>query len=490
MDQRRAIIDIGSNTVRLVIFGGPPRAPVVLVNEKVTARLGRNLGETGLLSPRAISVALAALGRFATLLRLEGISRVDTVATAATRDAANGGLFLDSVRALGLSPRLLSGEDEARASALGVIGAFPEARGMVADLGGGSLELVRVAYGAAGYGISLPFGTLRLPALRAVGPAKFNRRLAKAIKVAGMEGGANGTLFLVGGSHRAFARFVMHRAGVPLDDPHGLVMANEAALAACRAVLRSQPLLPVPGVASGRLVSLPDTAAQLAALVRALKPDALAFSSWGLREGLLYQSLPSRVRAEDPLVAGTLAFARNMGVSDTLVRQVDSWIAAIAPARHASLRIAAVALALASQRVEPNMRSGEAASWALHKRWIGLDAQGRAMLAAAVLANAGQQPDQIALARIAPAEALAEAAIWGAALRLCRRFSGLAGKALTTSALTIEGESLVLRVDAPVAALYTDPVRRELGALAARLGLSPEPRVAGKGAKAPQSKAE
>ncbi|MEY4161182.1 MAG: hypothetical protein RLZZ136_1803, partial [Pseudomonadota bacterium] len=140
----RAIIDIGSNTVRFVVYGGPPRAPTVLLNEKVTARLGKGVAENGRLSGKATTATLAALARYHMLIQLLDIPQVDVVATAAVRDAANGGAFLNKIREIGFSPRLLSGEEEALASAQGVIGAFPWAQGIVADLGGGSLELVDV----------------------------------------------------------------------------------------------------------------------------------------------------------------------------------------------------------------------------------------------------------------------------------------------------------------------------------------------------------
>ena len=120
MSEPRAVIDIGSNTIRLVIYGGPPRAPAVLYNEKITARLGRGVAENGRLGARAAGVGLASLARFATLTRLKGITEVDTVATAAVRDASDGQAFLEKVRGLGLNPRLLSGEEEAITSAMGV----------------------------------------------------------------------------------------------------------------------------------------------------------------------------------------------------------------------------------------------------------------------------------------------------------------------------------------------------------------------------------
>ena len=150
----RAIIDIGSNTVRLVIYGGPPRAPTVLHNEKVSAKLGRELAESGYLPEKAVKAALAALARYRALLDLMAVRQIDVVATAAVRDAADGAAFLDAVRTLGFAPRLLSGEEEAIASAMGVIGAFPGASGIVADLGGGSLELIDIDGDSCRHGVS------------------------------------------------------------------------------------------------------------------------------------------------------------------------------------------------------------------------------------------------------------------------------------------------------------------------------------------------
>ncbi len=174
---RSAIVDIGSNTVRLVIYGGARRAPLVLHNEKVAAGLGRDLTETGVMSDDAIETALAGLARYATLLEDLGIEDVQVVATAAPREASNGPEFLVRVRELGLEPRLLSGPEEARIGASGVLGAFPRTRGAVADLGGGSLELTAISPDGPADGVSLPLGALRLAQLRDGSGAAFRANI-------------------------------------------------------------------------------------------------------------------------------------------------------------------------------------------------------------------------------------------------------------------------------------------------------------------------
>lgn len=272
----RAIIDIGSNTVRLVIYGGPPRAPTVLHNEKVSARLGKGVAETGKLAAKAATTALAALARYATLLDLKGVRQIDVVATAAVRDAQDGAEFLDRVRALGFQPRLLSGEEEAVASAMGVIGAFPGAIGVVADLGGGSLELVDIDRQSSRHGVSLPLGTLRLAPLRAKGEREFVRHVEAVLGGADWSVPHSPTLYLVGGSFRSFARYALLQGQWPSDDPHGFEIGAAAAAELARRLIRAKPEAPlvVPGIGASRLASLPDAAMLLLALINTLAPSS------------------------------------------------------------------------------------------------------------------------------------------------------------------------------------------------------------------------
>jgi exopolyphosphatase/guanosine-5'-triphosphate,3'-diphosphate pyrophosphatase len=481
MSEPRAVIDIGSNTIRLVIYGGPPRAPTVLYNEKVTARLGRGVAESGRLGQRAKAAALAALERYATLARLRGISDIQTVATAAVRDAADGPEFLEQVRALGLSPRLLSGEQEAVTSAMGVAGGFPGAKGIVADLGGGSLEIVHVDGMSCEHGVSLPLGSLRLPQLRAAGAAKFGRRVREMVHATEWQCAPGEALYLVGGSYRALARYAMLQMKWPADDPHGFELSAEAAAKLCRSVHRGKPPVAIPGIADSRVASLPDAAALLAALLREVRPSRVIFSSWGLREGLVFVALDRKVQAQDPLLAGVEAFAATLGIDAATAEMVARWTTSATPGSQEDdgrLRQAATLLALAEQQVEPNLRAEQAMEWALRKRWVGIDHEGRAMIAACMLANARRQPPLTHLLRLAPPDRLREAQAWGLAIRLCRRFSGVTPQALENSSLTVSGGKLLLSVNAPFAALYTDPVARDLLALAQRLDLQPEFRAA------------
>lgn len=476
MHAERAIIDIGSNTVRLAIYGGPARAPVIRHNEKVTAKLGKGVAETGLLADKASAAALAALARFALLLEVRGIRDVQTVATAAVRDAENGGAFLEKVSALGLSPRLLSGEEEALASARGVQAAFPGARGVVADLGGGSLELVHVEGDRSERGASLPYGTLRLPGLRAGGTAKFARGLRKALDVAEWHCSSDEALYLVGGTFRALGRFAQGQIDWPIDDPHGFALTSDAAARLCRSLGRGPLAAAGAAIPASRRAALPDAAALLAVLLRELQPSRVVFSGWGLREGLLMARQPAAVWLQDPLLAGAVAFAETMGGAPSAAVMVAGWTAGTNlpdAGPNENLRLAATTLTLAARRLEPNLRADASRLWALRKRWIGVSAQGRAMIAACMLASTGKPFDRADLLRLASAEEINEAVAWGLAIRLCYRLSSTAPLVLSNSALAADGANLVLTLREPYAALCTDTVQKDLRALAEHLGLAP-----------------
>jgi len=477
----RAIIDIGSNTVRLVIYGGAMRAPAVLLNEKVTAKLGREIAATGRLADEAMALALRGLRRFALLLDDLGIADVETVATAAVRDAANGPAFAEQLRSVGLEPRVISGEEEALLSAHGVIGAFPAARGVVADLGGGSLELVRVADRAATSASSLPLGTLRLPEHRKAGRAEMKKTLDKAIRKAGWDlseapAQDNGALYLVGGTWRAMAVYAMGARGYPLSDPHGFTLDAAAAqdITLGLAATETDGLKPRERISAMRAETLPDAAVLLQALLAQLNPECVVFSSWGLREGLLYDRLPAHSKAQDPLLAGIGAFASQRGAPPTLAARIAAWTLDAAPAREYGserLRLAATMLALASMQIEPNIRLPQAINWALHKRWIGIDDTGRAMLAAAIAANGNQLDQSAAVRALASEEALEEARRWGLALRLARRLGAGSRRSLEVSRLGVAEGALVLRLAHSHAALLGQPTEKDMKLLAGRLGL-------------------
>lgn len=481
----RAIIDIGSNTVRMVLYGGSMRAPTVLLNEKVTARLGQDLTKNGAMTDEAIALAMRGLKRFAVLLDDLGIQNVETVATAAVREASNGSKFVAQLQELGFEPRILSGEEEAALSAHGVAGAFPGACGNVADLGGGSLELVALNKGSVSRAVTLPLGALRLPDFRTTkgksSDGDMRKSLEKVVRKAGWdlsqsEDNEPQPLFLVGGTWRAMAVFAMQDQGHPLSDPHGFELSAKEAQKLASVLIKETPdtLRPRDRISTMRAEKLPDAAVLLQALLAKLNPSKLVFSSWGLREGLLYDSLPSHDQSQDPLLAGVSVFATQRGAPPTLATRIAAWTVGAAPASaHGSerLRLAATTLALASMQIEPNIRLPQAIDWAMHKRWIAVDGAQRAMLAAAIAANGNVLDLPSDVQALASEEALDEAICWGLAVRLARRLGARSRRSLQVSRLFVREDTLVLRLAQSHEALFGLPTEKDMKLLAGKLGL-------------------
>ena len=475
----RAVIDIGSNTVRLVVYSGPRRAPNVWLNEKVTARLGRDLAATGKIPKEAEQMALDGLKRFTAIIDDLGVTDVATVATAAARDASNGAKFIAKVCDLGLQPRVLTGLEEATSSAFGVIGAFPSAKGIVADLGGGSLELIAIEDGKCQDGISLPLGTLRLPALREAGASGFRKAVKAELAKAGWAKTHGGPLYLVGGTWRALASFAMHKDKYPLTDPQAYCLSTQEAEKTARKLAASEPdkLTSISGISSSRAAGLPDAAAMLRVMLKELTPESLIISAWGIREGLLFERLTDIARDQDPLLSAITHFATPRGADIMNATLIAAWTAEAVDGRNRGserIRLAATMLTQAAARIEPNMRLSHATDWALEKRWVGLNHTGRAMMAQCLRASSGAPKLVDAHLRMATEEQLHRASAWGLANRLCRKIGAGTRISLRGSALRREGEMLVLRFDEDRSYMMAETVERELAALAEWLGLSHE----------------
>ena len=476
MNEPQAIIDIGSNSVRLVVYNGPARAPAVLFNEKVSAGLGRGPGEGGTLHAGAVTQTMRALERFQAILRAMDVRYVRTVATAAVRDATDGPAFLARIARLGLPVELLSGDQEASASGYGVISAFPQADGIVGDLGGGSLELVRIRDGQVHERVSLPLGVLRLAALKK-GRGVIDRHVRKNLaKVGWGKSGPGLPFWLVGGSWRALARLHMHLTDYPLPVLHGYAMPPEAASRLVRALGRMdrRRLKEISAVPSGRIAALGDAAALLATLTRTLGSTALIVSAYGLREGLMFEGLAPRERAKDPLIEATRAAGAVLGRFPEHGDLLDRWIAPLfegEDARCARLRHAACLLGDVGWMANPELRAERGLDIALYGSWVGLDVPGRAMIAHALFTSfgGGGTPAPLVAALTSPEEC-AKAAIWGLAMRFGQRLSGGVAGPLQSSRLSLDARTLTLHLRPGDALLYGEAVERRHKQLAAALG--------------------
>ena len=469
------IIDIGSNSVRLVAYAGSERVPSALYNEKVMAGLGRTTGDDGSLSDEAMTAALDTLARFRPLIRDMGIRRVRTVATAAVRDAPNGEAFLSEVRKLGLRPRILSGEEEAMTSARGVLSAIPWAKGVVADLGGGSLELCGVARGEVGEGISTALGVLK------VGPDPDRAMLREAIErgIAGTRlasAGKGQNLYLVGGSFRALAQLEMELTGhpLPITHEHRLRPEQLGPLSDYVEASKAKEIKDYDRVANQRIPHLPAAIAILETLIAVLEPKKVIVSAYGLREGLLYAELDPSVKRQDPLLAAAFEIGHKLGRFGDHGALLDRWIAPLFPdetGKFSRLRRAACLLGDIAWNAHPDYRAERAIDLATHGNWVGINARGRAILGRALFVAFGGYPADVdpyaALMKTGDAE---RADRWGKAIRLAQRLSAGTARPLRKSGLSIEGKALVLYLPAKARALYSEAVEKRHQQLADSFG--------------------
>ena len=226
-----AVVDIGSNSVRLVVYDGVRRSPTPIFNEKVLCGLGKGVAITGQLNEAAITRALSALRRFRALVKQIGVHQVFAVATAAAREAENGEDFIEQAeKALGAGIRVLSGKEEARFAALGVLSGTPEADGVAGDLGGGSLELINIKNGKLNDGVTLPIGPLRLIDLSGGSMERAQLIVDEYLHKTDLVDKLNGrTFYAVGGAWRNLARIHMAQTDYPLHVLHHYQMTRAQA---------------------------------------------------------------------------------------------------------------------------------------------------------------------------------------------------------------------------------------------------------------------
>ncbi|MEZ8016724.1 MAG: Ppx/GppA family phosphatase [Ascidiaceihabitans sp.] len=310
---RVGVVDVGSNSVRMVVFDGAARSPAYFYNEKIMCALGAGVSETGNLNPKGRDRALAAMIRFKHLADGMGLSELTVVATAAVRDAQDGPAFCaDVLLHTGLRIWVIDGKEEARLSAQGVLLGWPGAYGLICDIGGSSMELAEISEGRVGKRVTSNLGPLKLQGLS--GGHKGRKAHIKETVASLVEqmGAQRDRLFLVGGSWRAIARIDMHRRGYPLHVLHEYRMTPAHVSRTARYIAETdiEELRNACGISSARMILVPLAAMVLKQLVKAFKPTDIAISSYGIREGLLYEQMPQRLRDRDPLIEAS-RFAEN-----------------------------------------------------------------------------------------------------------------------------------------------------------------------------------
>ncbi len=313
--ERVGVVDVGSNSVRLVVFDGAARSPAYFYNEKVMAGLGQGLVDTGRLNPMGRERALSALKRFAALAKGMSLPTLSCVATAAVREAEDGPEFQAQVeRETGLKLWVIDGQEEARLSAQGVLLGWPEAEGLVCDIGGSSMELAEVSGGNVGRRVTSPLGPFRLQQVPG-GKKGLHDFIEKTMEdLAARIGTHHQRIYLVGGSWRAIARLDMERRGYPMTVLHEYRMGPKSVLQTVQWIGKSNmdDLRAKTGTSLARMELVPLASQVLRQLVLTFHPKEIDVSSYGIREGLLYEQMPERLRMRDPLIEACRHAERTM----------------------------------------------------------------------------------------------------------------------------------------------------------------------------------
>jgi exopolyphosphatase/guanosine-5'-triphosphate,3'-diphosphate pyrophosphatase len=483
---RFGVVDVGSNSVRMVVFDGAARSPAYFYNEKLMAGLGKGLAETGHLNPTGKTRALVALKRFALLARGLGISPLTCVATAAVREASDGPAFAAQVEAeTGLKLWIVDGEEEARLSAQGVLLGWPDATGIVCDIGGNSMELARIAGGKVGTRTTTPLGPFRLQQVEG-GVEKRRALIDRVLKKARAKLEPDGDrIYLVGGSWRVIARLDMERRNYPLTVLHEYRMTPQSVLDTLDWISVSDPamLRARTGTGAERMALVPLACEVLRELLRVFKPHQIDVSSYGIREGLLYEQMHEKLRARDPLIeaarAAEITSARLPGFGKKLFTFLTPIFKTATPEELRLIK-AACLLHDTTWRAHPDYRAEVCFDNATRANLGGLDHPGRVFLGLSLLhryknSRSGSRLEP--LFRLLSDEQIQKAEILGKAMRFGAMFSAIgpasAGSlqwfarkrvlelTLTPMGRDLFGEVTEARFNAFAAAMRATPVVKE-----------------------------
>ncbi|QWG21520.1 exopolyphosphatase [Bradyrhizobium sediminis] len=483
-----AVIDIGSNSVRLVVYESMARSLTTIFNEKALCGLGREVQTTGLLAPDAVAKALTSLQRFRALCRVMKVGRVHAIATAACRDARNGADFIARAeRICGCPIEILSGPREAQLSALGVVSGVHNPDGIVGDLGGGSLELIDVHGNRVRRGVTLRLGSLALQDISHKSLKRAERIVRNDLAdVAQLKAGRGRTFYAVGGTWRALARIHIVQSGYPLGVMHGYSLSAADALDFARRLRRlasANMLANIEVVADARRPLLTYAALVLEYIIRVAKPKTIVFSTFGVREGLLYAMLPQAERSKDGLIcaAQTLneLLSRSARHAEELIEWTDRLVRVVRlkeTDEDRRLRHAACLLSDIGWRVHPDHRGEQTLNLITNGNFGSISHQGRAFVALSVFYRyAGlseQNEPPTVIQDLVPPAMIERARLLGAAFRVAHLISAARPGVLPLTHFRSRGRKLMLVFEHRMVDLVADRVGSRFKQLARLMGRS------------------
>jgi len=471
-----AVLDIGSNSVRLVVYERHARSLTPLYNEKSACALGRGIAQSGRLAEANMEKALEAMKRFALVARMMRVGKIHVLATSAVRDAANRAQFVSAVEAImETRVRVLTGEEEAHFAALGVVAGIPGFEGIVGDLGGGSLELSSVSHGADTNGQSYELGVIRLQDDGDGSPVKavniVRKRLADSLVSAAEPGGQ---FVAIGGTWRSLAKLHQAKRQYPLHMVQDYVVGAADMIAFCDEIVAADSLKSYPGassVSSSRRDLVPFGAAAMAELLRIGRFASVVFSALGVREGYLYGLLSPQEKAVDPLIQGaeelSILRSRSPAHANDLIEFTSQYmaIAGITETQDEQrLRVVSSLLADIGWRSHPDYRGPQSVDAVAYGSLTGVDHPGRSFLAQALAIRYDGLKSKAAqtLVGLGSEHLTARARLLGTLFRVAYPMTAAMPGILARTRFGIDGNTLVLHLPTDLAFLNGDHLRNRL----------------------------
>lgn len=482
-----AVLDIGSNSVRLVVYERHARSLTPLYNEKASCALGRGVAASGKLASDNASRALEAIKRFALVARLMRAGTIHILATSAVREASNREDFVRAVQAImGAPVQVLSGEEEAHYAALGVVAGIPDFDGVVGDLGGGSLELSAIAGGAdTSTGETFELGVIRLQDDSGMSPVKARALAKQRLKASGvMDKNSSKTFCAIGGTWRSLAKIDLVLRKYPLHMvQHYVADASQMAKLCEDIVEAAEAGKPIPGgdaISSSRRELMPYGAAVMLEVIKAGKFDKIVFSALGVREGFLFGQLDPAERAVDPLRQGaeemSVLRSRSPSHADDLIDFTAQFFAAAGLTETKDeLRLREVACLLSDigWRGHPDYRGEQSVDMIAYGSLTGVDHPGRAFLSQVLAVRyMGLKAKSIsqALLELAGEAGTARARLIGALFRVAYPMSAAMPGVLPRTEFAGEDKTLVLKLAPELAFLGAEHLQGRLDQLAGVAG--------------------
>jgi exopolyphosphatase/guanosine-5'-triphosphate,3'-diphosphate pyrophosphatase len=472
--RRIGVIDVGSNSVRLVVYDVRGRAMQPRFNEKVLAGLGRGLGGSGKLNKEGVELAMSALTRFASITRAQKVDDLFAFATAAVREAKDGQEFTQRVKKeAGLTLRVLSGDDEARYAAQGVLVGSPDVDGVAGDLGGSSLELARLAKGNYEGGSTYPLGPLALDTGGSFNPDKVFSKIKDILAKAPELKKTADTFFAVGGAWRSIGTLHMEMTRAPLHMLQNYEMDAGKLVPILNDIMGGKKHADlIEEVARRRASTIPYAAAVLKAVIDIGSFKTVMISSYGVREGIIFDSLDEAERLEDPLDAGLDALVASDDHGAEFGRALADWAREAAPyTLSARLSAAACRLVDVGALLHPDHRADLAFDLVARAPLPGLSHKDRAALALAVGSRFKRGIKNDVSDKLLDSKTAGQARALGALMRLAADFSGRSAALLKHSKLTCNGKTLELKVSNPYRSLVSESVERRLQQAATELNM-------------------